>query len=221
MTTPQRRADDEARRVAFHEAGHAVAAVKLGIGFEAVSIVGDKETDGRIIHDAAPTSGVRTKHARETMQKFIVFVLAGPAAEGLPGGHAYDWSGSFDDRDHAAEYASRVTDDVAEMTRLVRSCRVLARILIRQNAEAVHRVAAELLAYKTLSAERVMRIVKDVDRERSKTLMKRVEGIANDVRRTGGAARRQRTPENEGGFRGNIRALPGVVDIRGRCCARA
>jgi hypothetical protein len=45
---------DERTATAYHEAGHAVAALLLGVGFKSVSIVETEDTLGRLLHSEPP-----------------------------------------------------------------------------------------------------------------------------------------------------------------------
>lgn len=87
------------RGVAMHEAGHAVAAFKLGRAFTTVSIIPDKDTLGRV-HSRPPGSWFRpdigvTGRGRVFIEHHIMILLAGFEAEEAwcrtVSGKPHDW----------------------------------------------------------------------------------------------------------------------------------
>ena len=78
----------ERRRVAYHEAGHCVAALQLGIPVLRVSIAPDpvRQTLGYVqLANDAPRRGARTADERLRVEARIIMELAGPLAEEIAG----------------------------------------------------------------------------------------------------------------------------------------
>jgi ATP-dependent Zn protease len=76
----------EREATAYHEAGHAVAALHLGRVVKTVSIVPDEETFGRVAH--YPITGKWLQpdvhidaRTRDYLEDVITIMLAGPVAE--------------------------------------------------------------------------------------------------------------------------------------------
>lgn len=74
-----------------HEAGHAVAAVFLGIGFARVSVVDDRAALGRIVLDQVPPHrrpgfDPKDPENRRIAQDWILLALAGEFADAYHGG---------------------------------------------------------------------------------------------------------------------------------------
>lgn len=158
------------RVAAFHEAGHAVAAVVLDVPFERVSIRSDDPSLGQAVFAGVPLSPdwylEGDREARDAVENRIVVVLAGPEAE----------------RFTRNEYGPAVLGAVAdsELVRLaleplgaelglegVRNyqayIRDRARLLVNGllNRRAIEAVAAALLERHTLTAADVARVVSD------------------------------------------------------------
>ena len=74
-----------------HEAGHAVAAVAFGIGFDRVSVVDDRDASGRIVLDQKwphlrPGFNYHDPEDRRIAEGWIVLALAGEFADAYYGG---------------------------------------------------------------------------------------------------------------------------------------
>jgi hypothetical protein len=76
---------------AHHEAGHAVAAVAFGIGFDRVSVVDDRDALGRIVLDQKwphlrPGFNPHDPEDRRIAEGWILLALAGEFADAYHGG---------------------------------------------------------------------------------------------------------------------------------------
>ena len=75
------------RGTAYHEAGHAVAAIALERGFQSVSIIPDDDSNGRVVYHERGlfAGGVQplslTPHQEAAVRDRVVGTLAGPLAE--------------------------------------------------------------------------------------------------------------------------------------------
>jgi hypothetical protein len=97
---------------AHHEAGHAVAAVAFGIGFDRVSVVDDRDALGRIVLDQKPPHlwpvfDPHDPEDRRIAEGWTVLALAGEFAD------AYH-SGRNAGRSPEADWDFRVAEDLAE-----------------------------------------------------------------------------------------------------------
>jgi ATP-dependent Zn protease len=136
---------DEA--TAFHEAGHAVAALALGRPVHRVSVLADREHLGTCHFGKAVF-----RPSEDWLEREMLIALAGLAAEARHTG-AYAWEGAGRDRQYAADLARRRAGGARQAERLER--RVLSKVehLLDQPGhwEAVERIAAELLRHGALS----------------------------------------------------------------------
>jgi hypothetical protein len=97
---------------AHHEAGHAVAAVAFGIGFDRVSVVDDRDVLGRIVLDQKwphhrPAFNPHDPEGRRIAEGWIVLALAGEFAD------AYH-SGRKAGRSPGASWDFRIAEELAE-----------------------------------------------------------------------------------------------------------
>ena len=171
-------------QIAVHEAGHAVAHIKLRMPMKSVSIVPDKETNGRVIpgnyramqfqyfketpsgefvaRTEADILEIASRRLKRRVQRDIKMCFAGLAAQRL----------FFPDSDW--ELAGQ--DDYAEAVRLFNEggleggpndCMVKyihrADKLVFKYAYEIAVVAEELLEYRTLSAKQVRTLVNGID----------------------------------------------------------
>jgi len=152
----------DARLIALHEAGHAVAAHALGLVVTRVTIeptydtfyekwrVGTTEIEviGDLTRDFS--SAMRARLRREA-----IFSLAGPAAERRVVGHAtLDEDGI--DVERARWLLSRDTPS-HDLPRVLRRTHELAERLVRERWSAIERLAAALMRHRTLTAASLTR----------------------------------------------------------------
>jgi hypothetical protein len=132
---------------AFHEAGHAVAALVLGRPVAWVSIQPDRKYLGVCAFD----KGV-FRRSEDWVEREGVIALAGVAAEaGFTG--ELDWAGAAHDRDYALRLARGRNGDDRKAERLVKRWLSKAdHLLGRGDAwEAVERIAQELVRKDEIS----------------------------------------------------------------------
>jgi hypothetical protein len=99
VAPPDVRTHDDRRRVATHEAGHAIAGLALGFGpLRLVSIVETEETGGRTDFGERRVTAFNT---RSDIEKLAVTLLAGRAAEQLLLGEPSGGAGGSEDSDLA------------------------------------------------------------------------------------------------------------------------
>jgi ATP-dependent Zn protease len=132
---------------AYHEAGHAVAALVLGRPVARVSIRPDRKFLGVCTFD----KGV-VRPSEDWVEREAMIALAGPAAEaGFTG--EMDWAAAAHDHDYAFDLARARGGDGKKADRLVK--RWLAKadhLLGRADAwAAVERIAAELIRRDEIS----------------------------------------------------------------------
>jgi hypothetical protein len=139
---------DPRQVTAYHEAGHAVAALALGRPVAWVSI----RPDRKFLGVCAFQKGV-FRPSEDWVEREAVIALAGPAAEAGYTGQL-DWVGAAHDYDYALDLArGRGGRDGKKADRLVK--RWLAKadhLLGRGNTwDAVERIAAELVRLEEIS----------------------------------------------------------------------
>jgi hypothetical protein len=119
---------DARRSIAYHEAGHAVAACELGIAFTRVSIVADDTSLGRLsFRDPVRRSDVHhvDRFRRDLFERYIIVGLAGAESTRLVEGD-YDalLSAQHDYRD-AFTFVHLILRSQTEVTRSSREERLL------------------------------------------------------------------------------------------------
>ena len=92
------------RRVAYHEAGHAVAAVRLNIPFMHVVVNGDTSSEVEV--SVTPLDNEDGLQSSEEMRRWQQFYAAGAASEQLLFGYYLPPASSRDRREHD-EYEKR------------------------------------------------------------------------------------------------------------------
>lgn len=172
------RTEAEDRLVAYHEAGHAVAAVRLRLPFVLLTIESGEGSLGHILHDTSSrqladrrSAGIITPAMRERLMELAICSFAGAAGAGIAEGVDWDWTGAESDEDHVWHCLMLATPDVHHpeggespaLQALADYCRARTLDLIRGNADRVRAVADALIEHRTLKANRVRAIVKDGD----------------------------------------------------------
>jgi len=140
---------------ALHEAGHAVAAVELGIDFDTVALGSDGRSDGRISGIAYPDV---KRPDPEAVEEFLAYLYAGAAAVAALYG-APVIAGSSEDRLQAEYWAAHIFARVSEYRDGQQRAQSRAGAIVRERSQAVRAVAAALLNEGQLSVDRVRAIV--------------------------------------------------------------
>lgn len=167
-------ADLDARRlavVAHHEAGHAVAAIRLGRAVASLTTIPDymvaEPYDGCIF--LASVGGRSGGLARSFAVANIIVSLAGPAAQRRfrpRSGVADSARGDHDDCDRLAGV---ISCDMASENALRRHCAIEARALVKANWAAVKAVAEAAMHDRILSGTTIRAIVDLVDEKGRRT----------------------------------------------------
>ena len=158
-----RRHNAALRRTAFHEAGHAVAAIYFAFRLKGVSIEKDEWSLGRAIHvrlSDQQEAMVRDEHRLEHGLRNIVVSLAGGEAERLVG-RRHDHVGARSDYATAADYALSLSAGIeAEASALLKYAVLRTRRLVsgEEWAARIAAIAAVLLERETLSGAEVRRL---------------------------------------------------------------
>ena len=177
-------------RVAYHEAGHAVAAVILRRPFKYATVVENEDADGHVRYFPGelidPETVVDERRAITKMERAIQTAFAGFASEQLAyGGGILEGSSDWE-KAATLGLAIYTPGDLlnAYLRYLYEKCKaMLAEPLHR---EAIQGVVDALLEKKTLKSSEVRSVVKDVKRsvvERSKAevaAMLKVSGIGQE-----------------------------------------
>lgn len=144
-----KRSDNSTTATAYHEAGHAVAALALRIPVKRVSIVGDAKRGVAGHVYLGPSRSV------DAMHKQGIVALAGEAAQRRYNPRSVRAHHGGGDRQAVAEYALERTGSGEQATLLARLWELQARDLVEKRWDTIQRVAIALLEWQTLDAERV------------------------------------------------------------------
>lgn len=143
------------RLTCHHEAGHAVAAWRLGLKVRRVTIVPGADYDGFAEHDS-PLRGIRldlddSDRARMRAEKAIMVCLAGTIAQRRFAPRSVRvWHGEGD-RDLAADLALRLNGSGEAATAYLRWLDLRTADLIEATWDSVQSLANALLEVKTLN----------------------------------------------------------------------
>ncbi len=151
---------------AYHEAGHAVAAVLLRCPVESITIEPGEDSGclGRCVLGDRPswlcpdTSG--GSRARFYIERRMMILLAGRVAESKHLGRPYH-EGSEGDEDKIARLAEVICGSDGEDQKFIAwlHARTVNLLSVEEHWQAVERVVAELLERKTLKGAAVRRVV--------------------------------------------------------------
>jgi hypothetical protein len=151
------------KRTAYHEAGHAVAAVLMDVPFRRVTILPDAQCAGRVdLANVEPP--IHVKAARDHWARRICVFLAGPLAETL---YSRCWQQQPISNEHTDEF--KVWEIIACFDLRAKADRVnrlrfqtLERLRAPDVWAVVEVVALELLKRKTLNSAQVHSLVQRV-----------------------------------------------------------
>ncbi len=166
MGSPKR-SDREVRATAYHEAGHAVISIALGLTIDNVSIIPGDDYNG--ICRKPSVMGYYTSNNRERLaiaRALIVSLYAGMHAQRLVDPNPADYHGESDE-DRAFELSreygvlprvyAHIGDDRHQQY-LARLSREAGR-LVKRHQRAIEKLAVELLRRKELGREEAEQIV--------------------------------------------------------------
>lgn len=150
-------------KTAYHEAGHAVTALHLGMKFKYVTIVPDLEKGsvGHIRHQRGLTEHAVDNISRDKLEKHLKCTLAGNAVEKKLTGR-YDNVGASGDHEFAADLVFRVfgSPEIANAYLKYISLATTALVNTDHIWEIIEKVAQQLLERKTLTQDEVFEVRK-------------------------------------------------------------
>lgn len=160
MATRKKDGADEA--TAYHEAGHAIAAFRLGINIKRVTIVGTEDASGRTVFDRPVLQGIHLDYdssprARLKAEGAILICLAGPMAQQHYRANSLrNWHSRGDYR-NAVDIAMSLNGSTEQTEAYLRWLEIRARDMVRINWRGVEAVANALLNERTLDMVAVRR----------------------------------------------------------------
>jgi len=143
-------------KIAYHEAGHAVAAVVLGLEVEMASIVPEGDILGHVVAPEPIDSSLECWIARATM------LWCGPLAAQRHFGAFIDDGGS-DDHESIDVFGDCAAIGAGELGGFKEWTRARAMSVLNANWSAVTAVALALLEHDTLTGDEIRQLVAQVD----------------------------------------------------------
>jgi len=143
------------KATAYHEAGHAVAALRLNVSVRSVSIVPTKGSLGRMAHyrktGFSPDIDITSLRAKGVLERDAIVTLAGPAAEKRYTGR-YNGHGAGSDIDRVLNLLSYACPDEKVLRAYFHYLRESAAAMMRSEHvwAQVAAVARELLKQETI-----------------------------------------------------------------------
>lgn len=166
-------------RIAYHEAGHAVAAFETGVSIRRVTIVPGREYRGRVFQRALSKSfrekvsaGPQTRE-RIRLENLIIVRYAGAMAEKVAFGRVDRWVGKNSDMNGSADLLTHLADDEKEQGAYANWLWERTRVLISYWATwpGVEALARELLQSRTIKGPLAREIFRKARREAGKKAM--------------------------------------------------
>jgi hypothetical protein len=158
------------RRVAVHEAGHAVAAVLFRHGLRRATVEPGEDSLGHILTNRLPRSVRRalelewpTAAQRRRVDGFLTMLLAGPAAERRLAGR-WNHVGAGQDYADAADVAMRASQDEADMNSQIEAAVGRSIAFADDHWPAIEAVAEALAMRGTLTGGEVRAIIASLPR---------------------------------------------------------
>ena len=140
------------KHTAYHEAGHAVAAVVEELQFPEVTI-NPNEVEGTLGHVLLDGFDKRfrpdvqiTPRRGEQLMAYALVAYAGAAGAGLYAGRDFDWTGAGEDRRKALNYLSYLESEPEALGAMAKMQMLRARNVIKLHWRAVELIAKRLLA---------------------------------------------------------------------------
>jgi ATP-dependent Zn protease len=169
---PAGRAERIFHGTAVHECGHALAAVRLGIHFDVVAIdatpKGENVMMGYVDIPHLGPDFFAGKGERSVIP-YLVYLFAGPVAEGCVYGKEAMERGYQLDLEHAEEFTFAAMCDappiaqatVDRITKVLHACDMLADTLVKESLNEILLLADALLEQHSLSNDAVKAIIGD------------------------------------------------------------
>ena len=152
------------QRIAYHEAGHAVASYVENIPFLEVSIEPDGEAAGRCVHPPPPKwfrPADRVDYrTRRRIESEVLVLLAGPAAEAMFAGRECRGR-AFGDRREAERLAGLAMYSDEELSAYLRWLRLRARYVVGARWHTVECLAHLLLKKRTIRRTEARKVLAD------------------------------------------------------------
>ena len=150
---------------AYHEAGHAVAAIAQGVAVRSITIVPDKQEGyaGRVQHEdltrQVNLEADNSPLTRLRIEKQIIVFLAGAAAQRKYDRRSWRSFHSSSDYENAANLADAVSSSPAASEAFLRWLAIASDDLIAAHWQEVEEIAKALVEEKTLSGTRVRELI--------------------------------------------------------------
>lgn len=160
-----KRRDVTDRAVAYHEAGHAVAAFKQGIGIRRISIMAEAGRDGFVHH--APVMGRyrpdwdNSPQVRVRGERVIRICLAGPAAQRKFNPRTYRHWHAQGDFEQAAVMMSYLAAPGEHERAYMRLLKIETRRLVEHNWKLIGALANELIRRRKMSGAETMAFIRN------------------------------------------------------------
>ena len=154
---------------AVHEAGHVIARVAFGYLPKSVTIEPAYKSDGQV--EAPPDwlaaeapDPVLGYDYRTRLEIEVIVDYAGPLAQAYFSQRAVDWAAGSNDQEHLDRTLRLLFPISSERVRqkFARAYERRAWKLVRGQAQAIERLARDLLAYGTLSGEQIAALCPEV-----------------------------------------------------------
>lgn len=149
--------------IAYHEAGHVVAAWDLGVRIKHATVIPDAEDLGHVMHHD-PLRGIRldfdqSARARMRAEQMIIVCLAGPIAHRRHSPRSWRHHMGHGDHTRAVDLSSRFTSSEQETEAHLKWLTLRARALLDAHWPRVEAVAAALVERGKLEAAEIERIL--------------------------------------------------------------
>ncbi len=155
------------KAIAYHEAGHAFACWKLGVGIRSVTIKPDADSLGYVHHNNVIKNDGRNSNSMRTRISFendILISLAGPEAERRFAGRT-NHDSAWGDFKHASYSANLIGGDGAGADLFLKWMSYRAKDLVTKNGNwrAIRALASELLKKETLKGKEIKEIFEEIE----------------------------------------------------------
>lgn len=148
--------------IAYHEAGHAVAAHALGVEVEGVSIVEDEGSLGRSTTPLPENFDLSGEGADAVLENHLITGVAGAASEELLTGELSELTGK--DLEGVVELLMSLSDTGASVKVDSEEALDKAKSILRDNWSSVQALAEALLEHEELDREGVLEVLEETGR---------------------------------------------------------